>query len=35
VQFVEGVQRYLRLLEWQPTDAVAGEATPVEIEPGG
>ncbi len=34
VQFVDGVQRYLTLLEWQPTDAVASEPAIVELKPG-
>jgi membrane-bound lytic murein transglycosylase F len=33
VQFVDRVQRFLTLLEWRPTDAIAGE-TRVEHEPG-
>jgi membrane-bound lytic murein transglycosylase F len=36
VQFVDRVQRYLTLLEWQPGDAVAsGEATRIEAPPPG
>lgn len=34
VQFVDRVQRYLRLLEWQPGEAVAGESTRIEAPPG-
>jgi membrane-bound lytic murein transglycosylase F len=34
VQFVDGVQRYLTLLEWQPTDAIANEPAVVELKPG-
>ena len=30
VQFVERVQRYLRLLEWQPGEAIASEGTRIE-----
>jgi membrane-bound lytic murein transglycosylase F len=33
VQFVDRVQRFLTLLEWQPTEAIAAE-TRVEAEPG-
>jgi peptidoglycan lytic transglycosylase F len=33
VQFVDRVQRFLTLLEWRPTEAIAGE-TRVELEPG-
>jgi membrane-bound lytic murein transglycosylase F len=34
VQFVDGVQRYLTLLEWQPSDAVASDSAVVELKPG-
>ena len=35
VQFVDRVQRYLTLLEWQPGDSVANQSTVVEVvEPG-
>ena len=30
VQYVDRIQRFLKLLEWQSTDAVAGEATRIE-----
>ncbi len=35
VQFVDRVQRYLTLLEWQPGEAVADRTTVVEIPPWG
>ena len=34
VQFVDRVQRYLRLLEWQPGEAVSAEEVRIEAPPG-
>jgi hypothetical protein len=33
VQFVDRVQSYLRLLEWQPGEAIAGEGTRIDAPP--
>jgi membrane-bound lytic murein transglycosylase F len=34
VQFVDRVQRYLTLLEWQPGDSIVNQWTVVEVQPG-
>jgi membrane-bound lytic murein transglycosylase F len=34
VQFVDRVQRYLRLLEWQPGEGVVTEGARIETTPG-
>jgi len=35
VQFVDRIQRYLTLLEWQPGEAVSQGATVTHAPPGG